>query len=520
MSTLAWTEVRAEKVNCNFFFHKLTREITAYELNHGISLIDFKPKKIYLTNFFINKLLLHSKQNIKKNVQEILNVNNERKVFTYAYSADQNSGSGRDYILSTNEAVKGAGTNEVYSDFIQAYNLRDFRKNGLQKFDESLVEFATAKNFKQRDIPVIEYKDFIILSDEIQDLILGEIDTPRSKLSAHAYTLSQTIRDPFEGRQSQDPSRITEVQKAKLAALLTINNVNHGSINQHNLSSLGKIVDLGHSGFGYPFFSAAYRCTLCKQLEGSSWDSSLKSVFDYFYPSQKHNGSYEHAINQSSAELILNEMRIALGLPPLTLGYLGEQNEFKSLNLILNERLTIGADYLKVQYLGSMLLGQNEFDPNSLYKPSRLSFSFRFLLQLLFLKPLLGDAAFQEALSETRKAFELRENTYKDLCTVLAFLETHFLESSITDLEFLKNRLYSDFLPANVLMSNVASGLKDIKNTKITEINEKSKALLEEFQKPIYFGPERLLEVLQTQLELSNGKWRQIPKWKFWKKNR
>jgi hypothetical protein len=213
----------------------------------------------------------------------------EVELGTYSYylpnspSDRAGRGSGRGHILmkpldpKQTIEFKGSGTNSYFSAANAAkFNPKDFRRNGLALLDELVQESILGKILENAGVPISSHFEIRLMPDFIQDLVMKNGD--------YAKAAVQVTRIMNAGRESLYPgvSALPE-QKMKLIGRMYAMNASLGAINPENMTFGAKLLDLGHATVGYPLVSGAYRCTLCKWMDGSSMDGTLVGFFDHYY---------------------------------------------------------------------------------------------------------------------------------------------------------------------------------------------------------------------------------------------
>ncbi|MCT4643025.1 MAG: hypothetical protein N4A33_12110 [Bacteriovoracaceae bacterium] len=278
--------------NCALLYQKwneidgVVEEVDAYLIPGAKNVFTFKEyqsiktlddNSIILTKNFFRE----SGIPIPKNAKPI-------KIGTYHYytknslSTRASRGSGRGHILleQPNKGriieFKGSGTNEFFSSVNSGmFDVKDYRRNGLAVMDELTTEMIMGRMFEKHGVPISMSFEMKMMPEFIQDL---------AKTKGYDKAAVQISRQMNMGRESlYGGLKAPAEDRMKLIGKMYSINGQLGAINPENMTFGAKLLDLGHTNVGYPLTSGAYRCLLCKELEGSSWDKTLVGFFDYYF---------------------------------------------------------------------------------------------------------------------------------------------------------------------------------------------------------------------------------------------
>lgn len=551
--------------------------IEGLSLPNATSLYSGEKSNIYLTkNFFYDSNIEQATEAIDHQMATYSYYQSHSDIYWYMNgnkqkTKRQSKGGGRDHFIEVSSkenkylAVKGSGTNNKFSKAnASKFSIKDFRRNGLLTLEDGLLEFILSNQLKELNIPLVEHKDLIIAPEDFNKTIFKEIEKERKQKKKKTITqrfrslidryyyrdyedyedysfeqprnisrssppyvvqMHRVLSSPRESFQFIKNSEIKQNIDKKVYSLVSsmyLNNVAHGAINPENISLDGRLLDLGHTSFGYPYISFNYRCTLCPNMEGSSSDRTMIGILDHYFGENLYSSnpmrSYSFKLKKNQHEEILRETLISLDNSIIPAQFTITQKEAEALNELYRENIRFFAfrenkDFYeqKLSQIYENLYEtkisnqekRNDFNQYDFYNksewnyiwPNRFSFSFKFFWQLTAQKYHLQPKEYNEFIKRIETL--VAPNDIANFKTVLKTFERLSNEQGFNKSSFKK--VFNELLPANLIKKRIRENLKG--KTSYEEVIDISKKMINDLSKPIYYSPRKHKADLESLVE-------------------
>ncbi len=495
----------------------------------GTSIITGKSADTYLTDYFFKESKMGAPE-------EAL----EDSLGTYAYyqqdakvkwkMEDQwgsmttrvrsNRGGGRDHFIELDSeknnflAVKGSGTNTRFSKSNSSdWNINDFRRNGLMLLEDGILEYIIAKQFESAGVAILGHPDLVMFPKSFYDeLVANGVNKKKYMVQMHRQLSSP--RESFSVLTTPTKNERNHKHEGvyKLISDMGLLNAAHGAINPENMVYGGKLIDMGHVSFGYPYSSYSYRCTLCQGARGGSGDRTLIGLVDHYFGNNVFGGSkrsYSAEMTKVDYQKILNQSAITLSedknlKPKITL----TDAEKESLDKLFKEQIVfMGAgekkdfykEKLNQQYFDLFGIdlnkkmrireegwgGYNTVDEWDYIWPHKFSLSYKFIWQLSSQKLFLNQKQFDNFIKSTQG---LIPSKYKEDFNNLIALFSRIIDEQKLSKKSV-DQLFFERLPSNLLLRQIQRRLKKKRsyNTVITEAQK----LIKDFIEPVRYPPKK-----------------------------
>ena len=451
----------------------ISQPVQAYLIPNGNSVTLYKSNKLSKNpqaELPENSLVL-TKQFVDQTHYKLPEGSIEIEMRIYKYGKDGKyalRGSGRELVFEATIGgkkvvlgIKGAGTNEIYSQSNGGFDIANFRTNGLQTPTEVISELIFMLMAEKRGIP----------ATPVHAIRLARIPTA----GGGSIQMAQTIREHETYREAWNPTEVTDQERQRLTAALYLSNFNYGAINPENLSAKGKVVDPGHFGPTYPTLSGIYRCTMCASALGSRWDGTHQGPLDHALGPHRDHENLNYVLTKPYAKDVLDNVADIIQKGAKFPNMTGA--EFDAVDALMRQK--IGLSVAAATKLSQSFNPNYTFDFDRLigarYLPTRaidFTLSFRFLLQVAGLKKILIPEKysavrenFLKYIIESQKSnYGIQYDTLKPKLTrdqavaatekALNLFERFFDSPVVSKARYVRS-LYSEFLPSYAIVHDV-----------------------------------------------------------------
>ncbi len=497
----------------------MTVAVAGWEIPGGVRLDSGSEETtaVFLTDYFFKSFGLPVPEGAKP-----------ATLWAYRYystrekSSSGSRGSGRDHLIALNsldlrqraKAIKGSGVNPNFSAVNGAFDLSDFRRNGLQAAGDDpggehgggVEEYIVGRNLADAGVPTLPQDRLTLLPQSLQTETMN-----KGKPHMLAVQVERELEDARESFYGRWPSR---AQRLKLAAAMLFNNIGHGAINPENLTGNGKIADVGHVTFSYPLTSGLYRCTVCQGVHGNI----QQGILPYYFDAQNRTGKYRQNLSPDDASDLVNAMLKNIGVKTASSHLTAAETQ--AFVDAIGDRLYFDLHSSRIIAAQMRLLNVDPkaFDRGKFF-PGSASVSLRALMQVAALKRTLGEEpgrAAREHLLFFLIGDPQRDHGPRIQAEVLLDLFDRLFAEMNASPEELQKSLFREYLPTSEIEHAIYARLKraaappkkggESGSPDITSSYEREarvlRAIVRRYRKPVDIPPQKFLDVL---LSLGNS---------------